>query len=159
MDFDVFFSKFAKDRNHRMLITHSIIPGLFILVVGLIFMHPVMLICAIVYFIHIVVDNFDWGTNFFGFHKKPFGFKFLITEEELKNLNKILANYKITKSFFDFKYYSNKFVLACELILFVLMVIFLGLFAFEYILSIIGYVAFLLFHLLGYFKLRKIEQS
>ena len=36
-DFDVFISKFAKDNNHRMLITHSIIPSLIILLLGFIF--------------------------------------------------------------------------------------------------------------------------
>ena len=33
-DFDVFFSKYAKDHNHRNLITHSIIPSIIVIVLG-----------------------------------------------------------------------------------------------------------------------------
>ena len=36
-DFDVFFSKYAINHNHRMLISHSIIPSIVIIVIGILF--------------------------------------------------------------------------------------------------------------------------
>ena len=69
-DFDVFLSKFAKDHNHRMLITHSIIPSVIIIIIGLILNWLVLTLIGITYFIHIVIDTFDWGTNFFYIQKK-----------------------------------------------------------------------------------------
>ena len=59
-DFDVFLSKFAKDNNHRMLITHSIIPSLIILFLGLIFNWMVLIISGISYSIHITKVYLPW---------------------------------------------------------------------------------------------------
>jgi len=159
MDFDVFFSKYAKDNNHRMLITHSILPSIVLIIVGLIFVSPVILICGGAYFIHILIDTFDWGTNFLGIHKKPFGLKFLITKEELDNLDDILSKYKIKKSFFDFRYYKNRGILIVEGILFGIMIIGIILFALEFVLFIILYGLFLAFHLSGHLHLKNIEAT
>ena len=159
MDFDVLFSKRAKDHNHRMLITHSIIPGIIISIIGVLFNWQIIFICGIAYFIHILIDTFDWGTNFFGFHEKPFGPKFLITKEELKNLNEILANYKVKKSFFDFRYYQNRVIISLEIILTVLMILVNVVLAFEYIFIILIYVPFFFFHMIVYFHLKKIESK
>ena len=107
-DFDVFFSKFARDNNHRLLITHSIIPGVIMLVIGLILNWIVLIISAISYSIHIMIDTFDWGTNLFYYQKKQIGFKLLISKEEFENLPKYLSEYKNPASFFDVKYYNSK---------------------------------------------------
>ena len=157
MDFDIFFSKYARDHNHRMLITHSIIPSIILLIVGLIFLSPFLLVCALAYFIHALIDTFDWGTNFLGFHKKPWGAKLLITKEELENLDKHLSNFKVKKSFFDFKYYSNKVILFIEISVAFFMLLFIILFALEYIIITLLYIPFLLFHLLGFLHLKRIE--
>ncbi len=159
MDFDVFFSKFAKDRNHRMLITHSIIPGVILFIIGGILFYIPLIASGIAYIIHSIIDTFDWGTNLLGIHKKPFGAKLLINKEELDNLEEILKEYRVKKSFFDLKYYHNKFVITTEIIFFVFMSIFLVLFAAEFILLIIGYFLLLAFHLSGYFKLKQIENK
>ena len=79
-DFDVFFSQFAKNHNHRMLISHSIIPSLFIIVIGVITNWPALYFSGIAYSTHIVIDTFDWGTNFFYFQKKQIGLKLLISK-------------------------------------------------------------------------------
>jgi len=158
-DFDVFFAKFAKDHNHRMLITHSIIPSIVIIILGLIFLWPALVIGGIVYFVHIIVDSFDWGTNFFYFPKKPFGLKLLILDEELQDLPKYLSEYKNPESFFDSKYYGSRFNIAFEIILFILMVITILIFALEYTLVILLYFVFLTFHLLRHYRLKKIEAS
>ncbi len=157
MDFDIFFTKYARDGNHRMLISHSILPGLCILFIGLLIFSPVIILGGLTYIIHITIDTLDWGTNFFGIHKKPFGPKFLISKDELEKLDEILSQYKIKKSFFDFRYYSKKIIIAIELILLVLMVISISLFAIEYILLSLIYIPFLLFHVLGYLQMKKIE--
>lgn len=159
MDFDIFFSKYAKDNNHRMLITHSIIPAIVILILGIIILSPVIVICGLVYLIHVLIDTLDWGTNFLGIHKKPFGPKFLITKEELDSLDEILSKYKIKKSFFDFRYYKSRWILITEGILFAVMIITVIVFAFEFVMLIILYFLFLAFHLSGYFHLKNIEAT
>ncbi|MFX1354157.1 MAG: hypothetical protein ACFFGP_09375, partial [Promethearchaeota archaeon] len=113
-DFDVFFSKFAKDHNHRMLISHSIIPSIIMIFVGIIFNWTILTFSGTAYFIHIVIDTFDWGTNVFYLPKKQIGFKLLISKEEFNNLSQYLSNYKKPESFFDERYYSNKLCLAIE---------------------------------------------
>ena len=159
MDFDVFFSKFAPDNNHRMLVTHSILPGVILVIIGLIISWPALYLGGFAYIVHSIIDTFDWGTNLFGFNKKPFGAKLLITKEELNNLPEILADYKINKSFFDFRYYDSKVILIIEAILLVLMVVFIVIFAFEYILVCLLYIPLLIFHVSGYLHLKKVEKK
>ncbi|MGV9200564.1 MAG: hypothetical protein ACOC4M_17285, partial [Promethearchaeia archaeon] len=159
MDFDIFFSKYAQDNNHRMLISHSIIPSLILIVLGIFFFLPTLLIGGITYFIHIVIDSCDWGTNFCGFHEKPFGPKFLISREELDNLSEILKGFKVDKSFFDFKYYKNRLILGIEIIVFIVMVCMLFLFAIEFGYFVIFYFPLLLFHIFGHISLKKIEAN
>ncbi|MFX1501573.1 MAG: hypothetical protein ACFFDH_11475 [Promethearchaeota archaeon] len=156
-DFDVFFSKFAKDNNHRMLITHSIIPSLIVLFLGFTLNWIVLIIAGISYSIHILFDTLDWGTNFFYFQKKQVGLKFLISKEEFENLTNYLSKYNNPASFFDEKYYKNRICLGFEIILFILMMIFIIIYAFEYILITILYFPFIWFHLTRHFHLKKIE--
>jgi hypothetical protein len=157
-DFDVFLSKYAKDGNHRNLITHSIIPSILIILLGFIFKWPALIISGFSYFIHILIDLFDWGTNFFYFFKKTFGPRLFIKKQE-ENLSEYLIQYKNPASFFDFKYYNNKIALGIELFLFILMMIFIILFAFEYILIVSIYFLGLIFHLTRHFRLKRIEHS
>jgi hypothetical protein len=158
-DFDVFFSKYARDHNHRMLITHSLIPGLIITIIGFIFNWLALIFSGILYSLHIIIDTFDWGTNLLFFHKKPVGLKLLITNEELENLPKYLAKFKNKESFFDEKYYKNKFTLIIEISLFIIMMITTTLFAFQYIYFIIFYFVGLYFHLNRHFHLKKLENQ
>lgn len=156
-DFDVFFSKYAKDHNHRMLISHSIIPSILIILLGIIFNWLALIFSGVAYFIHIIIDTLDWGTNFFYFSKKQIGFKFLITKEEFNNISKYLENYRKPESFFDRKYYNNKICLSIEILLFILMLIFIILFAFQYVLVTLIYFPFLFFHLQRHYYLKKFE--
>jgi len=158
-DFDVFFSKYAKDHNHRNLISHSIIPSIIIFIFGIIFNWPALFISGFSYFIHIFVDLFDWGTNFFYFQKKTLGPRLFMSKEEEENLSQYLSQYKSPASFFDFKYYNNKVALTIEALLFVLMMIFIIFFAFEYILIVSIYFLGLYFHLSRHFHLKKIENN
>jgi len=158
-DFDVFLVKYARDHNHRMLISHSIIPSIFVMIIGFLFNWYALILCGICLFLHVFIDTFDWGTNLFYFPKKLVGLKFLITKDEFENLDKYLAQYKQNESFFDFKYYSCKVCLALEGILFVLMIFFSVLNALEYILIVPLYFLGLFFHLSIHFKLKKIEAA
>jgi len=156
-DFDVFFSRYAKDHNHRNLITHSIIPSAIIIVVGLVFYWPALIISGFAYFMHVVVDMFDWGINLFYFPKKTYGPRLFMSNEEEENLSKILTQYKNGVSFFDFKYYNSKVALIIEALLFILMVFFIIVLAFEYILISLIYFLGLYFHLSRHYHLKKIE--
>ncbi|MHA1670302.1 MAG: hypothetical protein ACTSV5_06940 [Promethearchaeota archaeon] len=158
-DFDVFFSKYAKDHNHRMLITHSVIPSLIIILLGLIFNWLALIFSGILYFIHILIDTLDWGTDLFFLHKKPVGIKMLISKEELENLPEYLIKYKKNESFFDEKYYTNKISIANEIILFIIMMLTTIIFALEYIYIIIFYFLGLYFHLSRHFHLKKLEKQ
>jgi hypothetical protein len=109
--------------------------------------------------IHIFIDTLDWGTNVLYFQKKQVGFKFLISKEELENLPKYLAKYKVPASYFDEKYYNNKICLGVEIILFILMMVFIILFALQYIFMILLYFLFLYFHLHRHFALKRIEKD
>lgn len=140
-----------------MLISHSIIPSLFIILIGFIFNWVALIFSGVAYLIHILIDTFDWGTNLFYFSKKQIGLKFLISKEEFNNISKYLANYKKPESFFDAKYYNNKACLTIEIFLFILMLIFLLLFAFQFFLIILIYFPFLYFHLQRHYYLKKIE--
>ncbi len=156
-DFDVFFSQYAKDHNHRMLFSHSIIPSLLIIIIGLLINWPVLYLSGFTYAIHIFIDTLDWGTNFFYFNKKLLGLKLLITKEELENLPNYLMKYQKSESFFDAKYYTNKYCLGIEFLLFILMILFVSMFALEYIWLIAFYFIGLYFHLSRHFILKKIE--
>ncbi|MFX1379976.1 MAG: hypothetical protein ACFFA4_12875 [Promethearchaeota archaeon] len=158
-DLDIFFNKYAKDHNHRLLITHSIIPSIVIIILGYVFNFLALILSGLSYSIHIFIDTFDWGTNIFYFQKKQVGFKLLISKEEFDNLPKYLANYRVPASFFDEKYYRNKICLGSEIIIFILMVVFLILFALNYIFMILLYFLWLFFHLQRHFSLKKIEKN
>jgi len=158
-DFDVFFTKLAKDNNHRNLFSHSIYPGIIILIISLIFTWPALLIASFSFISHIMIDFLDWGTNVFYFPKKPYGIKYLISKEEEENLVVLLKDYKINASYFDFKYYSHKPSLFIETILFILMLIIVIFFALEYILLTPFYFLGLYFHLSRHFYLKKVEHN
>ena len=158
-DFDVFFSKFAKNHNHRMLITHSIIPSAIMLIPGLILNWPLLYLSGVSYAIHIVIDTFDWGTNFFFFNKKQSGSMLLISKEELENLSEFTSKYKTRETFFDLKYYNNKYCITIEISLFILMIIFVSVFTLEYLWVSSFYFVGLYFHLSRHFYLKRLESS
>ncbi|MFX0057811.1 MAG: hypothetical protein ACFE85_03280 [Candidatus Hodarchaeota archaeon] len=158
-DFDVFFSKYAINNNHRMLISHSIVPSIIIMIFGFIFNWIALFFSGFVYFIHIVIDTFDWGTNFFYFQKKQVGLKLLISREEFENIGEYLKKYKRAESFFDVKYYQNRVCMGIEVLLFILMMVCAIFFAFKFILIVLFYFPFLYFHLQRHYYLKKIEAS
>ncbi|MFW9895679.1 MAG: hypothetical protein ACFFD7_07735 [Candidatus Thorarchaeota archaeon] len=156
-DFDIFFSNYALENNHRLLITHSVIPGVIILIIGLVFNLFFVIISGLNYIIHIIIDTFDWGTNIFYFQKKQVGLKFLISKEEFDNISKYLEEYKNPQSFFDKRYYGSKVCLILEALVFIVMIFCLAFFAMGFFIVILIYFLFLAFHLYNHFVLKKIE--
>ncbi len=142
-----------------MLITHSIIPSVIIIILGFLFYWPALILSGLNYTIHIIIDTFDWGTNIFYWQKKQVGYKLLISKEEFNNISKYLSQYKESQSFFDEKYYGCSACLIIETLVFILMILFITLFAFEYFLVVIIYFIFLGFHLYRHFSLKKIESE
>ncbi len=158
IDFDIVFSKYDKDNNHRNLITHSIWPGSVMLLVGLILLYPLIVICGAVLIIHILIDTFDWGINLF-YTGKTIGVRLLISREEEKNIKEILSNYKVGHSFFVFRYYGSKGFVSVEVIVFVLMMIANIFLAVEFWYLVLPYFFFFGFHFYEYKKLKNIENS
>jgi len=142
-----------------MLISHSIIPGFLILVFGIIINWPAIAFGGAAYSMHVIIDTFDWGTNFFYFQKKQIGLKLLITKEEFENLPEYLSKFKKAESFFDAKYYGSRISLGIEVILFILMIVFIILFAFQFVFIVFIYFLGLYFHLDRHFKLKRIENK
>jgi len=118
---------------------------------------PAIAFSGAAYSIHIIIDTFDWGTNFFYFQKKQIGLKLLITKEEFENLPEYISKFKKTESFFDTKYYSSRINLGIEVIVFILMMVTIIIFAFEFVLISLFYFLGLYFHLSRHFKLKKFE--
>ena len=158
-DFDVIFTKYARDQNHRNLFTHSIIPSIIIIIIGVLINWIALIISGISYFIHILVDTFDWGTNLFYFGHRNIGLRLLISKEEQENLDFYLGQYKNPASFFDFKRYRSKIWLSINVAIFILMIVFVFIYALEYSYLISFYFVSLLFHLHRHFHLKKIESS
>lgn len=129
------------------------------MILGFIINLPVLIISGFTYFTHVLIDLFDWGTNFFYFPKKTFGPRLFMSKEVEANLSKYLSQYKNPESFFDFRYYKNKIALSIEVLLFILMMVFILLFAFEFFLIIFIYFIGLFFHLFRHFRLKIIEKS
>ena len=142
-----------------MLITHSILPGIIVTVLGVLFNWIVLILSGLSYSLHVIIDTFDWGTNFFYFPKKQVGLKLLITKDEFANISAHLSQYKRLGSFFDKKYYGNTMVILMEVLIFISMIFFISIFALNYFLIIIIYFIFLGFHLQRHFNLKRIESS
>ena len=142
-----------------MLITHSILPGIIVTVLGVLFNWIVLILSGLSYSLHVIIDTFDWGTNFFYFPKKQVGLKLLITKDEFVNISAHLSQYKRPGSFFDKKYYGNTMVILMEVLIFISMIFFISIFALNYFLIIIIYFIFLGFHLQRHFNLKRIESS
>ncbi len=158
-DFDIFFITFTEEDNHRMFISHSIFPSILLFTIGIIFNSYFIIICGIAYLSHVLLDTLDWGTNMFFFGKKIIGFKFLISKEENDNLKNYLEKFKVARSFFDFKYYESKLIIALELLIFVIMVVFILSFALEFILTVVLYFIGFFIHMFTHYRLKTIEKT
>ncbi len=153
LDFDIIFKKYAKDHNHRMLISHSIYPSLIIIIIGIILNEIWVLMGGIAYFCHILIDLIDWGTNFW-FNNKMFGLRILLTPEERVDLSHVINDKENRQFFFVQRYYSSKLMIFLEIIVGISMFIALFVFAINYWYFLFGYIFFFAFHLSEYIGLK-----
>ena len=154
-DFDIIFKKYAKDHNHRMLITHSVYISLIIIIIGIIFNEIWVLMGGIAYFFHILIDLIDWGTNFF-YNKKMLGLRILLTPEERIDLSHVINDESSINRLFFFvqRYYLSKLMIFLEIIIGISMFIALFVFAINYWYFLFGYIFFFAFHFLEYIELK-----
>ncbi len=122
------------------------------IIMGILLNWTILIISGLAYCIHILIDTFDWGTNFFYFYHKNLGFRLLYSKEEIE---KIDIEYKNPKAYFDIKYYNNKIILSLEMSIFIIMVLILVILAPKYIYAVIFYFLILALHLLRYYQLNK----
>jgi len=157
-DFDIIFKKYAKDNNHRLLITHSIYPSLIIIIIGIIigiiFNYIWLLMGGIAYFCHILIDLIDWGTNFFFFNKKMFGIRILLSPEERIDLSHVINDKENRQFFFVQRYYSSKLMIFLEIIIGISTFIGVFVFSIKYWYFLFGYIFFFAFHFSEYIELK-----
>ena len=111
IDLDFLLSKFAKNNNHRRLITHSLIPYICLLVIGIFF--PLFLILGICGVFHILTDMIDWGTALFSpFYSEPLGG---ILPKPPKEIVEI-PDYKKRQCWFAKTYYASSLMLVFEIL-------------------------------------------
>lgn len=152
-DFDIVFKKYAFEKNHRNLFTHSIYLALIMLIFGLIFNSELVLFGGIGYIIHLITDTFDWGCDLF-YQKKNFGLSLLLSNEERENLLSILENYKIHQFFFIERYYHSNWVIVTEIIIFLTMSYLIFFIVAQFWYFIFLYFIALTVHFIEYFEVK-----
>ena len=111
IDLDFLLSKFAKNNNHRRLITHSLIPYICLLLIGIFF--PLFLILGICGVVHILTDTLDWGTALFApFYSEPLGGTLPKPPEEIINI----PDYTKRQCWFAKTYYASSVMLLLEIL-------------------------------------------
>ena len=111
IDFDFLLSKYAKNNNHRRLVTHSLIPYFCLLIIGIFF--PLALILGICGVVHILSDAIDWGTALFApFYGEPVGG---ILPKPPKEIVEI-PDYRKRQCWFVKTYYASRFMIALEVL-------------------------------------------
>ena len=111
-DFDLFLYKYAPNGNHRALPTHSIWPGIAMIMIGGVFGGPWIIVAGLNSILHILLDTLDWGVAFFG-TKKLLGPKILV--RGLTVNPKVLAEkYTLRGCFFTLRWFRNPWMKVLE---------------------------------------------
>ena len=153
-DSDYIFSKFAPDRNHRMLLTHSIYFPIPMIFIGLFMQNPLVVAASLAYLTHPIIDLFDWGTNCF-LTGKIIGPRILLAKTEYRIVTQLMHQEKYPKWFFVKRYYHSKIILGLEILAFLSMILGLGILTPQYWYFIFGYFLVLGLHVFEYFTLQK----
>jgi len=150
IDFDFLFSRFAENRNHRVLPTHGVIIYLGLLPIGVFF--PIFTFLGTAGIIHVLIDCIDWGVAilspiskkiYFGLLPKPSDE--VINEPSLKK----------RQCWFTLTYYRSKFIIIIDVALMIASIIILFLVNPFYWWFILVLSFFLVIHLLSYFRCKK----
>ena len=153
-DLDIIFKNFAQNLNHRMLFTHSIIPPVMIILIGIPIMNVVVIFFGIAYLTHVLADLLDWGTNFL-FNGKIYGIRILLKKDEYDGVSELLKTEKVKKWFFVRRYYGSKIMLSFEIIILIGSSLLLLLIAPQFWYFIFGYLIAVIFHAMEYYHIQK----
>ena len=138
IDFDFLLSKYAKDHNHRRLITHSLTPYLGLLVLGIFF--PLFLALGICGVVHVLSDTIDWGTALFApFYSEPLGG--ILPKPPQKIID--IRDYRKRQCWFTKTYYNSKILIALEVLFGVIAVVLIIFINIWYIWVLLFYFLFL----------------
>jgi hypothetical protein len=157
-DFDIVFSKKARDWNHRNLITHSIYMPSIILGIGIIFSISWIIIAAISYISHLSMDLIDWGTDLFHTNKTV-GIAFLLKPLSENHTQEEIKTNPHAKWFFLELYFGSKGLKFYETLLCIIMVLMLFIFSPIYWYFIVLYIAAFIFHLVEYLEFKHLSQG
>jgi hypothetical protein len=155
VDFDFLFRRFEKKGggDHRNFFTHTVYPGLFLVIVGIIlafYHYHLVWIGGLAYLSHILFDCIDTGLKLF-YTDKYYGWFLLITQDE-KNLGityrKIIDREIKEDEYFILKrYYKNKTILLLDITVSVIGFALLFTFSSEFWWMYIGFFLLLEYHL------------
>ena len=120
---DIIMGKMGKESGHRFYISHSIVPGIVLLIVGILVglsdNFHIYWICGISYLSHIMFDCMDGEVSLL-FTEKRFGLSLLFTKEEkglFLGIEKVFDREKERNPYFmDLRYFSNKILLSMEIL-------------------------------------------
>ena len=115
-DVDIIFSASAPEKNHRMLITHSIWPATMVLIIAFVLNISWLIIAGFALLSHTLIDMLDWGTNIF-YTGKIYGARFLLPEEDRQHLKDLVEKDELSHSFFTQRYYHSIVFRLIELVL------------------------------------------
>ena len=141
-----------------MLFTHSIYIPLVLLLIGFISSEIVIIVMGFSYFIHILIDLLDWGTNAL-FSNKIFGIRFLLKKDEYTKVKELMNQEKIPQWFFVKRYYNSYIMIGIEVFVSALMftTLFIYIPQFWYFLG--GYFFTMIFHIGEYLELKHQSQG
>ncbi len=111
-DFDFLLSKYAQDENHRLLITHSIWPGVVAIAVSFPLAMPWVNVAGINSLCHVLVDSVDWGVTLIG-QKKLFGFQ-ILHHGKVMTLEETKQRYPNFRCFFTIQWFRNPIMWVLE---------------------------------------------
>lgn len=152
IDLDFLLSKYAKNRNHRLLITHSLIPYICLLVIGIFF--PLFLILGICGVVHILTDTIDWGTALFApFYNEPIGGILPNPPKEIVEI----PNYRKRQCWFAITYYKSLILLFIEVLFGVIAILLIIFFNIWYIWITSFYFLFIVLQLKFQLKCRSTD--
>lgn len=111
-DFDFLLSKYAKDENHRLLLTHSLWPGVAAIFLAFPLAMPWIFVAGINSICHVFFDSLDWGVTLFG-QKVLFGPRILHRGNSL-TINETKERYPNFRCYFTIQWYRNRLMWALE---------------------------------------------
>ncbi|MHA1376865.1 MAG: metal-dependent hydrolase [Candidatus Helarchaeota archaeon] len=154
IDFDFLFSKYAKNHNHRRLITHTYIPYIISILIGLILLLLNLTEFWMYFFLigvagvfHVSLDLVDWGIMLLFPFKREIKGGFLSISEDFRGKND-----RIPHCYFIIAYYKSKIIRFLEISIASLALLMILIVDINFIYIMLVYVGLLLLHVYQYLK-------